>query len=334
MKSWQPFMQILLAGVFCLLIIDGNIFTGVCSAQSQAAEGAEEVKVDVEELGRKPFEPLYVYVPAAKLRKAIESYKKAFDGYDKKKYPREYGILQNRIGFSYLVLQTPKRGDDVYKAASHFGVAIKVCGEKGFAKEYYEAKIGMGLALIELTEGYHAKNLQEAIEMLREGAKFFTKEGTPLANAIANDGLGSVHLALYALSDRNKEELVTAEGYFNKVLSIASREKFPVEYAKAQIGLGNVYLDLRSTGGDKILLEKGLNALSEARSVFSEEFFPTLYTRTFFLAGLAYTEEKDFEKADEFLEQTMEIAGRTKDPRFQSYMDFYYVLEASRGLIK
>lgn len=328
-------MQALLPITFCLVIICGNMFTHVCHAQSQVAQGAGSgAQVNIEEFSQRPFEPLNVYMDADRLKKDIESYKKALAHYNEEKSPREYGILLIRIGFSYLAVQTAERGQDVYEAAKQFSTAIKVCGEKGLAKEYHEAKIGMGLALIEFTEGDHVKNLHEAIKMLDEGAKFFKKESDPLAYIIANNGLGSAYAYLYGATGYKKEDLSAAEGYFDEVLSIANHKQFPVQYAKAQIGLGTVYLDSFGAGGDKLMMEKALLALSEARNVFSETFFPTLYTKAYFLTALAYVNDKDYKKAREFMEKTMMIADRTKDPLFEAYMNFYYSIEASRGLLE
>ncbi|MEK7368804.1 MAG: hypothetical protein AABZ62_03985, partial [Planctomycetota bacterium] len=58
------------------------------------------------------------------------------------------------------------------------------------------------------------------------------------------------------------------------------------------------------------------------------------YTKTFFLTALAYLREGDYGKAKEFMEKTMKIADRTKDPRLEIYMNFFYSLEISKGLLE
>lgn len=309
------------------------MFTDACRAQSQTAQGGG-AKINIEELGQRPFELLNVYVSTEQLEMDIKSYAELLARYNEERFPREYGILQIRSGFSYFVLETAQRGQNVSEAAGRFGMAAKVCGEKNLANEYHAARVGTGLTLIELTEGDHVKNLHEAIKMLDEEARFFTKESNPLAYAIVNNGLGSAYAYLYNADGWKKEDLETAERYFNNELSMTSKKELPVQYAKAQIGLGMLYLDSFGASGDKLMMEKALSMLSNAREVFSESFFPVFYTKTFFLTALAYLRDGNYEKAKEFMEKTMKIADRTKDPRLEAYMNFFYSLEASKGLFE
>lgn len=306
---------------------------GVGYAQPGVAQGSEGelLEVSIEELGQRPFEPLYVYMDADELGKAIRACKDLLTYYNKQESPREYGVLQIRLGFSYLALQTAQREEDVRSAAEHFDEAIRVCGEKGLVKEYYGAKIGLGLALIELSDGDKVDNLHEAVNMLSEGAEFSRKEGPPLAYVIASNGLGFAHMHLYNLAGQKKEDVSAAEGYFKEALSITNYERFPVEYAKAQMGLGTLYASLPGAGREG-LEDKALHALWDARNVFSEKFFPTFYTNTLFLTGLVHAGKGDYEEAEKFIEKTIEAAGKTDDPNLQRYMNYLYAIQASSSL--
>ncbi|HHT9133530.1 MAG TPA: tetratricopeptide repeat protein [Candidatus Avalokitesvara rifleensis] len=335
MRNRWPFKQALLAIVLCLIFMGGNMFTDVCCAQSQTAQGAGDgAKINIEELSQRPFEPLNVYMSTDQLEMDIKSCMELLVRYNEGKSPREYGILHIRIGFSYFVFEAAERDKNVSEAAQHFSVAAKVCGEKNLVKEYHEAEVGIGLTLIELTEGDHITNLHEAVKTLDEETKFFTKESNALAYAIVNNGLGSACAYLYNADGQKKENLEAGERYFNNVLSMTSKKEFPVQYAKAQIGLGMLYLDSFGASGDKLMMEKALSMLSNAREVFSESFFPTFYTKTFFLTALAYLRDGDYGKAKEVMEKTMKIADRTKDPRLEVYMNFFYSLEISKGLLE
>ncbi|MHC4197501.1 MAG: hypothetical protein ACYSRP_06280, partial [Planctomycetota bacterium] len=180
----------------------------------------------------------------------------------------------------------------------------------------------------------HVKNLHSAIETLGGGAEYFKTTDDTLAYLIAENGLGSAYSHLYTGMDRTKEDLSAAEDHFNEVFPAASPQKFKVQYGKAKLGLGKVYLDAFGASGDKLMMEKGLLALSDARNVFSETFFPTLYTRTYFLSALAYAAADDVKKALELLEETMVIADKTNDPRLQSYMNFCNSFVGSKGLME
>ncbi len=335
MRSRRLFVQIALVSVLCSGILGISVFAGACLAGSGvvlvAGSGGEGVNID--KLGENPFGPLNEYINTSQLEKDIGTYNKALDNFDREKSPRGYATLLIRTGFSYLALETTRREKYLSRAAQFFSVAIKICGENGFAREYHEARVGMGLDLIEMVEGDRAGNLHEAIEMLGGGAEYFKKTGNSLAYMIAENGLGSAYAHLYSATNRNKDDLSAAENHFNEVLSATSPQKFKVQYGKAQLGLGTVYLDSFGASGDKLMMEKGLLALSDARNVFSETLFPTLYTKTYFLTALAYAAADDIEKALELLEETMVIADKTKDPRVTIYMDFYSSFVASRGLM-
>jgi len=171
-------------------------------------------------------------------------------------------------------------------------------------------------------------------ELLTGKLPFKGDHPASLAYAIVNNGLGSACAYLYNADGQKKENLEAGERYFNNVLSMTSKKEFPVQYAKAQIGLGMLYLDSFGASGDKLMMEKALSMLSNAREVFSESFFPTFYTKTFFLTALAYLRDGDYGKTKEFMEKTMKIADRTKDPRLEVYMNFFYSLEISKGLLE
>ncbi|MFQ5957690.1 MAG: hypothetical protein ACE5KK_07955, partial [Candidatus Brocadiales bacterium] len=250
---------------------------------------------------------------------------------NKEEFSREYGVLQIRLGFSYLTLQTARRDEDLQSATEHFNEAIKICGEKGIAKEYHAAKIGLALALIELPVEDRVSNLREAVHILSEEAKFFTKEDSPRAYVIANNGLGFAHEHLYNFAGQKKEDASASEAYFKEVLSITDYGRFPVEYAKAQLGLGTLYASLPGTD-EEGLEDKSLHALWDARNIFSEEFFPTYYTNDLFLTSLVYIEKGDYEKAEEFIQKTIEVAGRTNDPLLPRYMSYLYAFQARQEL--
>ncbi|MCP4364733.1 MAG: hypothetical protein GY800_05475 [Planctomycetes bacterium] len=336
MKSRRLFVVITLASVFCFVILGVSVFNGLCDAGTGVvlAAGSGGEGTNTEEAGENPFGPLNEYIPTSLLQKDIEAYNKTLGSFDKEKSPRGYATLLIRTGYSYLALETVQRDKDLYKAAQLFSVAVKICGEKGFSREYNEARVGMGLALIEMVEGDRTKNLNEAVEMLGGGAEYFKTTGDPLAYLIAENGLGSAHSHMYSATDRKKEDLSAAEDHFNEVLSATSPQKFKVQYGKAKLGMGTVYLDSFGASGDKLMMEKGLLALSDARNVFSETFYPTLYTRTYFLSALAYVVADEVKKALELLEETMVIADKTNDPRLQSYMNFLNSYVASKRLIE
>jgi tetratricopeptide (TPR) repeat protein len=334
MRSRRLFVVITLASVFCFVIPGVSVFTGLYDAGTGAvlAAGSGGEGTNTEEAGENPFGPLNEYVTTSLLQKDIKAYTKTLGSFDKEKSPRGYAALLIRTGFSYLALETEQRDQDLYKAAQIFSVAVKLCGEKGFAREYNEARIGVGLAFIEMTEGDHVKNLHSAIEALSGGAEYFKTTDDPLAYLIAENGLGSAYSHLYSSMDRTKEDLGAAEDHFNEVVSATSPQKFKVQYGKAKLGLGKAYLDSFGASGDRLMMEKGLLSLSDARNVFSETFFPTLYTRTYFLSALAYAAADDVKKALELLEETMVIADKTNNPRLMSYMEFFESFVASKGL--
>lgn len=336
MKSRRLFVVITLASVFCFVILGVSVFTGLCDAGTSVvlAAGSGGEGTSTEGAGENPFGPLNEYIPTSLLQKDIKTYNKTLGGFDKEKSPREYAMLLIRTGFSYLALETERRDKDLFEAAQLFSVAIKICGEKGFAGEYNEARVGVGLALIEMTDGDHVKNLHSAIEMLGGGAEYFKQTDDTLAYLIAENGLGFAYSYLYSSMDRTKKDLGAAEDHFNEVLSATSPQKFKVQYGKAQLGLGKVYLDSFGASGDRLMMEKGLLSLSDARNVFSETFFPTLYTRTYFLSALAYAAADDVKKALELLEETMVVADKTNDPRLQSYMNFFNSFVTSKGLME
>ncbi len=337
MRNLRLFVHILLASAFCMAILDCGTSGGVCYAQSQAVleeKGGERVEVNIEELGQKPFEPLYAYKNTDELLKDIEAYEELLARHTKEKSPRDYVTLRIRLGFSYLTLRTVQREKHVRLAAEDFGSAIELSGERGFKKEFYEAKVGLGLALQELPGDEHIKNLDEAVKVLEDAATYFTKEQNPQAYAIVSNSLGSAYSRLYSIGERKGDRLSAAETYFKQTLSVASHDKFPVQYGRAQIGLGNVYLALFGVGGDRLMMEKALGAFSDARTVFSEKFFPADYTSSIFLTALAYVGDEDYHNAGKYLEETMDVAGRTKDPRLEGFMGYMYSYEASQGLLE
>lgn len=326
MENLKLILYVMLLNILCVTVADGS----TCYAQAQLARWVSQgiTEVDIEWFGRRPFEPLYKYAEVNQLRESIKIYEESLTRYNRENFPKEYGILHIRLGCCYLALRTLGRAEDVQLATEHFDEAIRVCGQSGIAKEYYEAKIGLGLALTELPEGDRVSNINQAVNMLREGVKFFNKEDAPQIYAIANNGLGFAHVHLYGLAGQRGEDADAAMDYFNETLSVTSYERFPAEYAKARLGMGILYASILDTGREN-LEDMALRALWDARNVFSTKFFPTYYTEDLFLTSLIYARKGDYEKAEEFIQRAVKVADETDNPNLQKYMNYLYAIQAT-----
>jgi tetratricopeptide (TPR) repeat protein len=127
---------------------------------------------------------------AAKIGDAIAAYQRATRVFDRRRYPRDFAILQNNLATAYLSLAV---GDERAKlrealAVQAFSEALEVVSLVDDPVEYAMLQNNLGNALQYAASGHAVQNGVRALEAYDEALKVRNPRDTPVqyANTIAN----------------------------------------------------------------------------------------------------------------------------------------------------
>lgn len=134
-----------------------------------------------------------------------------------------------------------------------------------------------------------------ARENLRKGAEAFAQAvalrpaGTvPAVHAETRLQQGHLERALANQGEDDAAHLRTAAEHYLAALAYYTRDAHPVDYARTQRRLANVYRDLFGETEDKALIDRADAAYAEALAVFTEAAYPLEYARTNVDRGIAF----------------------------------------------
>ena len=195
----------------------------------------------------------------------IASFKEALRGYPKEQFPVYYGMLQYRLGLSYLDLPVGDRQENLRKALDAFHEALAVFGRERFPGEYARVQNSIGVAYRQLP-GDRMANLRRAIACYREALEVLDKENRPQEYGATQNNLGLAYAELPDGDRADNQRLAIAA--YKEALTVFTRDRFPRQYAATQYNLGLVYAELPE-GDFEEELRRAIHCYEEALQVYT-----------------------------------------------------------------
>lgn len=152
-------------------------------------------------------------------------------------------------------------------------------------------------------------NIDEAIELQKEIAEIFEREGDKNQIGIAYDNIG----LMYYRSGRSSE----AKSYLEKAREILQKTNNKASLANTYLNLGNAVRELGDAG-------ESLKLLEMAKNIFEQLTDPEKLSICYIDIATTYSSLKDDDKALEFLKKSAEIAEKQKDKRLIAKTDLNF----------
>jgi tetratricopeptide (TPR) repeat protein len=217
------------------------------------------------------------------LHKAEQAYNEALSVYTKDKMPLEYASTMLNFGTIYgkfLTHSAPEKSKANYLAKSIecYTEALTVFSRKNTPFQYAKVKINLAISYansvsIEKSKKDKVKAINQAIKVLKESLRIFTKKKFPFDFAIGQNNLGNMY---GMLSEYYHTETYLARSLlaYNEALAVYTKKDFQYDYAFVKHNVGCTYRRLATIIDREINLNKAIEAFDEALTIFTNESFP------------------------------------------------------------
>ncbi len=244
--------------------------------------------------------------------RAIEEFKDAYDVRKEDPDSVEFGVINNAIGLSYLMLseitQDPKEAS-VYlsEALSYFDSASKIFTLDKYPIDYamIHNNIGVCFTKLALLGIDKEKNLKEGIKHYKYTLNVYTEDDflEDYGTTLYNIGIAYHNLSKVVSMPDKTDYLKMAEEYLKKSVETFDLDLYTDSFTRGSYNLGVVYKDLAEIYGSKEFLNKELIAFNDALKGFSEDKQPFAFATThFYIAQVLYA----MNRIDEALEHYKE----------------------------
>ena len=244
----------------------------------------------LEKIGNRAYEIGLIKLEKAEYMKiAIKSCEKALKIRTFERFPMDYAMTQNNLGFAYLRLaEVEEKPENCKKAIRAYEEALKIRTFERFPVDYAMTQNNLGLAYWTLAEVEEKpENCKKAIRACEEALKVRTLERFPMDYATTRNNLGNAYTTLAEVEGK-AENCKKAIRAYEEALKIRTFERFPMQYAMAQNNLGTAYTTLAQVEGKAENCKKAIRAYEEALKVRTFEHFPMDYAMTQNNLGTAY----------------------------------------------
>lgn len=225
---------------------------------------------------------------------AVESYQNALLLIDPSLHPDQYRELQRTVGEAYISLAddlTDDRREALLKAAQAFEESLRIAGPSSDMRTSCHLRLAECFSSLADIED-RAGNCRMAIREYSEALRAFEPDSIQYANVLSD--LSSVFRRLAEVADTEKNCLSAADAC-RQSLRVFSIQDNPVEYATAQMRLGNAYLTLAETGSTcrpnsrlKEICSSAVSAYEAALCIFEVGSAPEMYGSVKSNLGAAY----------------------------------------------
>jgi tetratricopeptide (TPR) repeat protein len=187
--------------------------------------------------------------------------------------PIAWARLQNAVGAAWLAFPEGDARQNVERSIAAHTAALEVWARESRRSEWASTQNALATAWTVLPTGSHAErvdNLERAIACFRSTLDIRTKERSPSEWASTQHNLGNALLALGQASesgDVDAHAVRQAIVCFNNALTVRTRQRSAVDWAKTQAALGSA-LSIIPARDRNALLASASNHLREALGVF------------------------------------------------------------------
>ncbi len=225
------------------------------------------------------------------LAKAVACFRAALDFYTEDDYPLDFANAAQAVATAYMELPSDsaaERADNVRLAIKDFRLAVKVYRKSGCVARYAMAIMGLGNAYAELpatSPGERDKNHKKAFACYKKALDVAKDTLTPDEKARVQLNLANAYLDLPAGTVEERSHNVrSAIACFSSALETYDKERYPLEFAVGQIGLGGAcceYCELPTTTSEEQLraVKMAVDCFNKAIEIYDKRGYPLKYAQ-------------------------------------------------------
>lgn len=209
---------------------------------------------------------------------ARDEYEGILNNISSNRFPDEYVLTQNNLGYIYQNLaQVQDEEANLKKAINAYHKSLGISTGDYNIIDRAQTYNDIGDAYRDLA-GLTNKleNLEKAINAYQETLKMRSVDTYPIEYATIQNNLGVAYRMMAEVKDP-EPNLKKAFDYHYQALRIYNDEKYPAGYATAQNDLGNAFRSLAEIKDKEYNLENAIDAYNEALVIFTEEKYPIKY---------------------------------------------------------
>ncbi len=259
------------------------------------------------------------------LKKSIEAINIALEVYNKKDYPKEYGLCYQILGYDYNNLKSEDFKENKkyrLKAIELFKKALSV------NVDIFDAVVcltGIGYAYQELSYIDEPKeNLYRASLYYQETLNILDENKNSAVYAITQMDLGYVYYNYARASNSivvKKEYVYKAIELYKEAFDILTIDEYPVEYARVKNNIGVAYKILSRIEDKKNNILKAIESLEQALTIYNIDNYPELYAKTCLPLADAYKQlsgiqnkQKNIEKSRLLYKEALKVYNKKDYP--------------------
>jgi len=267
-EVWKKYIWITFAGILLLLFLSGAIY-----ANNEYYE-YEKLRNQVDQSLQKA---IYLQNIGSFLE-ARDEYESILNNISSNRFPDEYVLTQNNLGYIY---QNLAQGQDeevnLKKAINAYHKSLGISAGDYNIIDRAQTYNDIGDAYRDLAGITNKKeNLEKAIKAYNETMKMRPIDTYPIEYATIQNNLGVTYRMMAEVSDLEPNLKKAFDAHY-QALSIYNDEKYPEGYATVQNDLGNAFRSLAEIIDKESNLENAIDAYHEALEIFTEEKYPAKY---------------------------------------------------------
>lgn len=263
--NWKKYFWMTLVGVILLLFL-----FGVYNARNEYYE-YEKTRNQVDISLHKAIN----LQNSGSFVEAKDEYEGILNNISSNRFPDEYVLTQNNLGYIYQNLaQVQDQETNLKKAINAYLKSLGISSVEYSIIDRAQTYNDIGDAYRDLAGITDKKeNLEKAINAYNETMKMRPVDMYPLEYATIQNNLGVVYRMMAEVKDP-ESNLKKAFDFHYQALSIFNDEMYPTGHATVQNDLGNAFRSLAEIKDKESNLENAIDSYNEALVIFTEEKYP------------------------------------------------------------
>lgn len=162
---------------------------------------------------------------------------------------RAYIMLSLGVVYSQLLEENQQENEEL--AILRYTSALEVFEKEKYPHEYATAHYNLGSIYSSRLQGEPYANQETSIKHYQHALEIFTRDRYPSQNAAINNNLGSIYFQRFENKKRTQNPQRTdatnmqlAISHYQEALQVFKPQQSPLDYARTQYNLGNVYYQL------------------------------------------------------------------------------------------
>jgi tetratricopeptide (TPR) repeat protein len=215
---------------------------------------------------------------AGSFLEARDEYEGILNNISSNRFPDEYVLTQNNLGYIYQNLsQVQDKETNLKKAIKAYLKSLEISTGDYDIIDRVQTYNDIGDAYRDLAGITDKKeNLEKAINAYQETLKMRPVDTYPIEYATIQNNLGVAYRMMAEVKDPEPNLKKAFDAHY-EALMIYSDEKYPTGIASVQNDLGNAFLLLAEIKDKESNLENAIAAYDQALEIFTEEKYPAKY---------------------------------------------------------